>query len=206
MSAYELHVISSGKQSWSELAAVSAKIHPYVTAIHIREKAKPMDEIFIGLQFLLEKGIPAKSLYINGYPWIASAAKVGGLQLQGSSPPLPTIGDICQGLMRTGVSIHSAEEGIRREQEGADYVMFGHIFATKSKMGAPPRGLEQLRNVAAQIEIPIIAIGGMTPQRVRPVLEAGASGIAVMSGIWDADDPLKAVQAYTCELQQVEVR
>jgi thiazole tautomerase (transcriptional regulator TenI) len=204
MSVYELHVISNDKLAWTELAAIAVKIHPYVTAIHIREKKKSMDEIFIGLQFLLETGIPAKSLYINGYPWIASSAILGGLQLPGSTPLLPTIREIYQSLQRAGVSVHSTEEAMQREQEGADYLMFGHIFATKSKLGAPPRGLEQLRNVAAQVAIPVIAIGGITPERVSPVLEAGASGIAVMSGIWEAADPVEAVKAYTYELQRME--
>jgi len=108
-------------------------------------------------------------------------------------------------VQRTGVSIHSAEEAKQREREGADYVMFGHIFATNSKVGIPSRGLDSLRDVAAQVSIPIIAIGGMRPERVSSVLEAGASGIAVMSGIWEAEDPLKAVKAYANELERKEV-
>lgn len=205
MPGYELHVISNGKLAWTELAAIASKIHPYVTAIHLREKTKPIDEIFKGLQVLLGAGIPAKSLYINGYPSIAAAAQLGGVQLQGSTPPLPTLREICRGVQRTGVSVHSAKEAMQRKQEGADYLMFGHIFASNSKLGAPPRGLGQLRDVAAQAAIPIIAIGGITPERVRSVVEAGASGVAVMSGIWEAADPLEAVQAYTYELQQMEV-
>lgn len=205
MSGYELHVISNGKLSWTELAAIAAQIHPHVTAIHIREKTKSLDEIFLGVQFLLETGIPAKSLYINGYQSIVTASALGGLQLQGSTPPLSTLKEFCQGVQRTGVSIHSAEEAKQREREGADYVMFGHIFATNSKLGIPPRGLESLKDVAAQVSIPIIAIGGMRPERVSSVLEAGASGIAVMSGIWEAEDPVKAVKAYANELERKEV-
>lgn len=205
MSAYELHVISNGKLSWTELAAIAAQIHPHVTAIHIREKTKSLDEIFLGVQFLLETGIPAKSLYINGYPSIVTAAALGGLQLQGSTPPLSTLREFCQGVQRTGVSIHSVEEAKQREREGVDYVMFGHIFATNSKVGIAPRGLGPLRDVAAQVSIPIIAIGGMRPERVSSVLEAGASGIAVMSGIWEAKDPLKAVKAYANELERKAV-
>ncbi|KRE50089.1 DUF561 domain-containing protein [Paenibacillus sp. Soil724D2] len=205
MTGYELHVISNGRLAWTELAAVAAEIHPYVTAIHIREKTKSLDEIFLGVQFLLESGIPAKSLYINGYPSIVTAAALGGLQLQGSTPPLSTLREFCQGVQRIGVSIHSAEEAKQREREGADYVMFGHIFPTNSKLGSPPRGLGSLSDVAAQVTIPIIAIGGMTHERVRLVLEAGASGIAVMSGIWEAEDPLTAVKAYTRELERKEV-
>ncbi|NRF90917.1 thiamine phosphate synthase [Paenibacillus frigoriresistens] len=205
MSGYELHVISNGKLSWTELAATAAQIYPHVTAIHIREKTKSLDEIFLGVQFLLETGIPAKSLYINGFPSIVTAAGLGGLQLQGSTPPLSTLREFCQGVQRTGVSIHSAEEAKQRELEGADFVMFGHIFATNSKEGIPARGLEPLRDVAAQVSIPIIAIGGMRPERVSSVLEAGASGIAVMSGIWEAEDPLAAVKAYAKELERKEV-
>ncbi|NOV01547.1 thiamine phosphate synthase [Paenibacillus planticolens] len=204
MSRYELHVISNGKLAWKDLAAVAARIHPYVTAIHIREKTKPMDEIFIGIQDLLEKGVPARSLYINGFPWMADAAGLGGLHLPESSPQLLMIRESSQSVQRTGVSVHSMEEAVKRESEGADYVLYGHIFATKSKLGVPPRGLEQLRKVAGQVAIPVIAIGGITPEKVRPVLEAGAAGIAVMSGIWEAADPVETVKAYIRELQSVQ--
>ncbi|OPH59790.1 hypothetical protein BC351_20120 [Paenibacillus ferrarius] len=206
MPKYELHVISNGKLGWTELAAAAAKIHPYVTAIHIREKTKSMDENYIGLQFLLDKGIPANRLYVNGYPWIAAAEKLGGLQLPGHTMPLPKIKGLYSGVRRIGISVHSAEEAILREQEGADYVLFGHIYETKSKLGVMPRGLEELRHVADGVTLPIIAIGGITPERVSSVLEAGASGIAVMSGIWEAVDPVEAVQAYVNQLKQTEMR
>lgn len=208
MSECELHVISSGKLAWKDMAAIAVQIHPYVTAIHIREKTKPMDEVFIGVQYLLEKGVPAQTLYVNGYPWMAAAAGLGGLHLPENSPPLLAIRESCQSqsVQRTGVSVHSVEEALKREREGADYVLYGHIFATNSKLGVGPRGLEQLRNVAEQVTIPVIAIGGMTPARVKSVLAAGASGIAVMSGIWEAADPVETVKAYIRELQLEETR
>lgn len=207
MFKHELHVISNGRLGWSELAAIAAEIHPYVTAIHIREKTRPMDEIFIGVQYLLEKGVPAQRLCINGFPWMASAAGLGTLHLPEASPPLPTIrASYGGGLKRAGVSVHSAVEAVKREHEGADYVLFGHVFATNSKMGLLPRGLEQLRELTAQVSIPVIAIGGMTLERVGAVLAAGASGIAVMSGIWEAADPVAAVKAYQQEMHQVETR
>jgi thiazole tautomerase (transcriptional regulator TenI) len=201
----ELHVISNGKLSWFEMAKIAMQIHPYVTAIHIREKMKSLDEVFIGVQYLLEKGIPAKLLYVNGFPSIALALQTGGLQLPGTTPSLVIQDELCRGIQRIGVSVHHADEAKWREKEGADYVMFGHIFATNSKQGVPPRGLDQLVKVVNNVTIPVIAIGGMTPARVSSVLDTGASGIAVMSGIWEADDPLGAVMAYQNELQQIEV-
>ncbi|WP_274467131.1 MULTISPECIES: thiamine phosphate synthase [unclassified Paenibacillus] len=207
MSGHELHVISNDRLAWSELAAIAAKIHPYVTAIHIREKKKPMDEIFIGLQYLLDQGVPAQRLCVNGFPWMAAAAGLGALHMPESSPPFPAIRESCGGgWKRAGISVHSAEEAVKREREGADYVLFGHMYATNSKPGLPPRGLEQLRELAAQVKIPVIAIGGITPERTREVLDAGASGIAVMSGIWEAADPVAAVNAYQHELQRDENR
>ncbi|TXK75905.1 hypothetical protein FU659_27015 [Paenibacillus sp. N3.4] len=74
-----------------------------------------------------------------------------------------------------------------------------------SKLDTPARGLKKLREVVGQLAIPLIAIGGITPDRVRSVIEAGASGIAVMSGIWEAVDPLEAVHAYTKALLRMEV-
>lgn len=206
MSDCELHVISSGKLAWKDMAAIAAQIHPYVTAIHIREKTKPMDEVFMGVQYLVERGVPAQTLCINGYPWMAAAAGLGGLHLPESSPELPAIRESCQSVHRTGVSVHSVEEAVKREREGADYVLYGHVFATNSKFGVQPRGLEQLRMVAEQVTIPVIAIGGITPARVSSVLAAGASGIAVMSGIWEAADPVETVKAYIRELQLEETR
>lgn len=205
MSEKELHVISNGKLSWSEMVKIAAQIHPFVTAIHIREKTKSLDEVFIGVQYLVEQGIPAKRLYVNGFPSIALALQTGGLQLPGSTPALVIKDELCQRIERIGVSVHQADEAKFREKEGADYVMFGHIFATNSKQGVPPRGLDQLKQLVNNVKIPVIAIGGMTPAKVKSVLETGASGIAVMSGIWEAADPLGAVLAYQDELRQIEV-
>jgi thiazole tautomerase (transcriptional regulator TenI) len=205
MAGYELHVISNGKQDCMTLTAIAARIQPYVTAIHLREEPRPMKEIRKGLQALLDAGVPPKRIYLNGYPSLASAALLGGTHLKGCTPPLPDVREICLCSIRTGISVHSTEEALQREQEGADYLMFGHIFATDSKLGVPPRGLEQLRDLTAKVKIPVIAIGGITPGRVKSVLEAGASGVAVMSGIWDAADPLEAVKAYADELEQMEV-
>ncbi|TXK75904.1 hypothetical protein FU659_27010 [Paenibacillus sp. N3.4] len=127
MSRYELHVVSNGRLTWKELTAIAVNIHPHVTAIHIREKEKSVDEIIEGLQFLLEAGVPAKNLYLNGYPSIAADMQLGGVQMPGHMPPLPTIPG-GGSRKRIGVSVHSAEEAKQREREGADYVLYGHIF------------------------------------------------------------------------------
>ncbi|WNR44009.1 thiamine phosphate synthase [Paenibacillus roseipurpureus] len=202
----ELHVISNGKLSWPSLAAIAAEIHPYVTSIHIREKTKSPDEVFLGVQHVIEQGIPLEKIVINSFPEVAAALQTGGVQLTGASNFRALQREHRdKGHSRVGASVHHTDEAKWREEEGVDYLIFGHVFETNSKQGVSPRGLDVLREVVNHVNIPVIAIGGMTPARVKSVVEAGAAGIAVMSGIWDAADPLGAVRAYQQELQRMEV-
>lgn len=87
-----------------------------------------------------------------------------------------------------GASVHSAEEAVEAEKLGASYVTAGHIFATDCKKGVPPRGLDFLKCVCDSVTIPVCAIGGITPHRVRSVIDTGAAGVCVMSGLMRCDD------------------
>lgn len=78
---------------------------------------------------------------------------------------------------------------------GADYVAFGAFFATRSKTGTRQAGPELLTQ-AATLGVPRVAIGGITPDNARGLVEAGADLVAVISGVYDAADPVAAVHAY----------
>lgn len=82
-----------------------------------------------------------------------------------------------------GVSVHSAEEAVLAETMGAKYVIFGHIFETDCKKDLLPRGTEVLRKTAESVKIPVMAIGGITPERVPLIYQSGAAGVCVMSGL-----------------------
>lgn len=78
-----------------------------------------------------------------------------------------------------------------------DYLGAGPVFGTSSKANpAPPLGLAALRQIAAESPVPVIAIGGITPDRVAEVLATGAHGIAVLSGVVGAEDPKQATAQY----------
>ncbi len=83
---------------------------------------------------------------------------------------------------RTGVSVHSAEEAHAAWKKGADYLIAGHIFATDCKKGVPPRGTEFLTKIVSDVEIPVYAIGGITPDNENEIYRCGAAGVCIMSG------------------------
>lgn len=84
------------------------------------------------------------------------------------------------------VSVHSIEEALIAEKNGADRLMTGHIFATQCK-NTDPRGLEYLSEIVKAVRIPVVAIGGITVDNYMSVFGAGASDIAVMNSWRETD-------------------
>lgn len=97
-----------------------------------------------------------------------------------------------------GRSTHSRRDILQAIQEDLDYVLFGHVFDTASHRGESPRGIAALAAAcdAASGSMPVIAIGGITPDKVRECLDAGAAGVAVLSGLMQAPNLFQAVEAY----------
>jgi thiamine monophosphate synthase len=93
-----------------------------------------------------------------------------------------------------GRSVHSVNAALRAEAEGCAYVVAGSVFPTASHPGGPVGGLELLRDIAAAVHIPVIAIGGINATNARSCIDAGARGVAVISAIFDADDPKRAAE------------
>jgi thiamine-phosphate pyrophosphorylase len=96
-----------------------------------------------------------------------------------------------------GASTHSLEEARAAEEAGADWVIFGPVYDTPSKRryGAP-QGLVALERVTQAVGVPVIAIGGVTPERVAEVCAAGARGVAVISAILAAEAPAGATRRF----------
>ena len=87
---------------------------------------------------------------------------------------------------------------------GADYLFVGTIWRSGSHPGRPGAGPERIRRVAARIRAPVVAIGGVTPDRVAAAVEAGAGGVAAIRGIWGARDPVDAAGAYLEAWEEAE--
>jgi thiamine monophosphate synthase len=93
-----------------------------------------------------------------------------------------------------GRSVHSVDAALRAEADGCEYVVAGSVFPTASHPGGPTGGLQLLRDITTAVRIPVIAIGGIKATNARSCIDAGARGVAVISAIFDADDPKRAAQ------------
>jgi thiamine monophosphate synthase len=93
-----------------------------------------------------------------------------------------------------GRSVHSVDAALRAEADGCEYLVAGSVFPTASHPGGPVGGVQLVRDIAAVVHIPVIAIGGITATNARQCIDAGARGVAVISAIFDAEDPRKAAQ------------
>lgn len=96
-----------------------------------------------------------------------------------------------------GKSVHSIREAVIAEKDGFDYVLFGPIYRTASKVKfGKPQGLNELKKVCDRISIPVFAVGGINPERAKKCIRAGAFGVAVVSDLMRAKSLKKKVFDY----------
>lgn len=126
-------------------------------------------------------------LVINDHVRLAARIGADALHLGQSDAPISVARAGFPGII--GVSATTVAEAVAAAEVGADYVGFGPIFATRSKSdAAAPVGLRGLRAIRRLIDVPIVAIGGISAENVEDVIEAGADGVAVISAVAGAPD------------------
>jgi thiazole tautomerase (transcriptional regulator TenI) len=91
--------------------------------------------------------------------------------------------DASKEFNEVGVSIHCVDEAIEAVSLGATYITAGHIFVTDCKKDIPSRGLGFLSSVCNLVNIPVYAIGGISPANAQKAINAGADGVCIMSGL-----------------------
>src|SRR5690625_2478447 len=155
----------------------------YVDYIHLRERNWTAQKHMDVIKQMTDAGIPSQKIIVNDRLDIAIVGKTAGVQLTSHSLDVVDVKHHYPHL-HVGCSVHSVENAVKKAKTGANYVMYGHVFETNSKAGLAPRGVSKLKKVVHSVPIPVIAIGGITPNRVSSIINAGASGIAVMSGIF----------------------
>ncbi|MBD8497457.1 thiamine phosphate synthase [Paenibacillus arenosi] len=190
-----LHVISPPMQKVDEVIRIAIEIADYADFIHLRQKEWPAKRLWEVVESCKNYGIPTQKWIINDRCDVAAAVQAKGVQLAYHSLPCKMVRRIYPQLT-VGVSVHNEAEAALAKQDGADYLLFGHVFDTSSKPGIPERGLAGLQACREVVDVPIIAIGGIKPENIVDVVAAGGSGVAVMSGIWNAESPGVAARIF----------
>ncbi len=134
---------------------------------------------------------------VNDYVDMALACRADGVHLGQQDVPVRDARRLLGPGAVIGGTATTLEEALAMQEAGADYVGFGPVFSAASKEQAVSvKGLTNLARVCAAARIPIVAIGGISVDRVESVLDAGAHGVAVMTGVTTADDPARAARAF----------
>lgn len=180
------------------LGAVEEALEGGVRALQLREKdMDPKDLLELALEIKPLVSRYNAKLFINDRADIAVMAGADGVHLTEASVQASEIKNNFPDLI-VGVSTHSLEGARLAEVQDADFITFSPIYETPSKSGyGPPQGLDPLRQVTQAVRLPVLALGGMTLQRVPECLEHGAFGVAVISDIWDSNHIKQQSSEYT---------
>lgn len=200
---FQLHAVSSSHDSVENFIQKTIALYDLVDFIHIRERRWTVEAFLTVIEAIKQKDPSIRKLIINDRVDIAHMSGISQVQLPSHSFGPKEINSHFPS-MTIGCSVHDIETARKKEAEGADYLLFGHIYETDSKKDLLPRGLNLLQQITEAVSIPVIAIGGITPERMKDVKQAGAKGVAVMSGIFSSDDYVQKAIEYREQINQLE--
>jgi thiamine-phosphate diphosphorylase len=142
------------------------------TAHLLAQTARQVDAVFI----------------VNDHADIAMAVDADGVHLGQDDLPIDVVRKIIGKEKVIGISTHSVEQAVNAERAGADYIGFGPMFSTATKITGAVQGIENLKIIRQTITVPVFAIGGINHTNAAEVIGSGANGIAVISAILSAYD------------------
>lgn len=179
-------------------STVSSSVEDAVCAgiewVHLRDHLATDEDFRASASALvgsIQRIAPSTKISINGRLNIADDFELH--YHTGKGKPLATH----RGALKTGYSAHTIAEGIQLADAGIDYLFYSPVFATSSKPGHKGVGLDDLEAFCKAVgEMPVYALGGITPENCAVCVAAGAYGVAVLSGILEAPSVSKAIVAY----------
>jgi thiamine-phosphate pyrophosphorylase len=191
---HQLHLVTEPRARGQELAAaIASALEGGVDWVQLRDKSASARSLFAQASQLLglarQRGA---SLAINDRLDVALAVGADGVHLAAQSLPVRQAVELANHRVLIGRSVHSLEEARQAAEDGADYLTFGHVFPTTTHPGIPPRGLAELEDIVGAVDVPVLAIGGITAENLDDVLGTGCAGVAVISAILSSPDPCQA--------------
>jgi thiamine-phosphate pyrophosphorylase len=165
--------------------------------VQLREKEWPSGRLLPLAERLRARcAATGVTFIVNDRVDLALAVGADGVHLGQDDLPARVARQLLRPGMILGVSTHSVAQARAAQADGADYVAVGSMFATRSKADFELVGPDLLRKLRGEIRVPLIGIGGITPDNVQEVIRAGADGVAVISAVGAADDPRAASERF----------
>jgi len=195
---YGLYVITDKKliERDNFVETVEKSIKGGARIVQLREKGTSYDEIIMLAKELLKVtkkyDVP---LIINDSPEIAKEIGADGVHIGGDDTSIEKARSLLGSEAIIGVSCYNQiERGLNAMKTGADYVAFGTPYNTPTKPDREPTPIEILNQAVKLIDIPIFAIGGITKDNAKPILETGVDGIAVITSVFGSPAPETAAR------------
>jgi thiamine-phosphate pyrophosphorylase len=166
---------------------LAAALEGGVEIVQLREKHAGEEELLrAGRSFRRLTREAGALLVVNDSPELALRCEADGVHVGQDDLPVPQVRELVGDLI-VGLSTHSPAQ--IAAAEGVDYIGVGPVYATPTKEGRAPVGLELVREAAAIAAVPWFAIGGIDESNVDEVVAAGAERVAVVRAIREAEDP-----------------
>jgi thiamine-phosphate diphosphorylase len=173
-----------------------------VSMVQLREKTMPAADLLALARRLKAATRGRALLIINDRVDVALAVEADGVQLPENGLPTRIVSRLVGKYAVLGRSVHDAESAQAASREGADFVIAGTIYKSPSKPDAKPAGHALISEMTKDSSLPVLAIGGVTAEKVPELVKAGAAGVAVVSAITSAEDPKAAAEALTEALRE----
>ncbi len=186
--------LSAGRSNMEILEAV---IKGGARAVQLREPALADGVLYrMALKFRSATEKAGVLLIINDRIDIARAVGADGVHLGQDDLPVSVARGLVPELL-IGVSTHSAEQALRAQEEGADYVNIGPIFPTKTKEGVDYfLGPDAVEQIGSKVNIPFTVMGGINSSNISQVISRGARKVAMVTAITQAEDVTEAVKQF----------
>jgi thiamine-phosphate pyrophosphorylase len=199
--AARLYVVAGDAEPGTQARILCAAVDGGADVVQLRNKhALPTDLLQAAVSIRAYARRHGALFIVNDHLDLAIQSGADGLHLGQDDLSLPAAHAGWEGIV--GRSTHSLDQAIEAEAQGADYLGVGPVFATPTKPGRAPVGLELLPLVGPRLKIPWFAIGGIAETNVESVLAAGAMRLAVVRAVCDAPDPRAAARALRARLTQ----
>jgi len=173
-----------------------------VTMVQLRDREMPAGEL-LELARRLKAVTRGKALFlVNDRVDVAVAVDADGVQLPDAGLPTRAARAQVGKYAVIGRSVHSGDAARRATTDGAEFVIAGTIFKSASKPEVKPAGVALIQEINKESSLPVVAIGGITADKVGDVIKAGAVGVAVISAIAAAPDPKAAAEELAAALRE----